>query len=89
MNTTFTAYVRYCYFHQEQHGACQKKNHPFTVEQLYWNPADDFYVRPMGQQMNNAGSSIEENANVFEQIIILCQTQHCHGCPLRSAYHKV
>src|SRR5690606_37219717 len=49
-----TAYVKYNYFHKEQKK--KTKNSPFLPQNLFYNADRDFYVCPMGQRMENAGT---------------------------------
>lgn len=84
---TITGYVKYNYFHQEQRGIRQKK-YPFIHEHLYYNVDKDYYICPMGQQMQNTGSYEQKNESGFVQLITRYQAQNCKGCPLRGACHK-
>jgi hypothetical protein len=82
-----TAYVKYNYFHQEQHGKRLKK-YPFAAQHLYYNQEQDYYVCPMGQHMNNIGTYTRKNESGFEQTISRYQAKNCQGCPLRGVCHK-
>lgn len=82
-----TGYIPYNYFNQEQQGIRQKK-HPFLHENLYYNTEQDYYVCPMGQHMENMGSSKKNNESGFEQTITRYQAKNCKGCPLRGVCNK-
>jgi transposase len=82
-----TAYVKYNHFHQEQQGKRLKK-YPFAVEHLHYNQEQDYYVCPMGQHMNNIGTSTRKNDSGFEQTISRYRAKNCQGCPLRGLCHK-
>jgi transposase len=81
-----TAYVKYNYFHQDDQGIRLKK-YPFAAQHLYYNADKDFYVCPMGQHMENIGTSVKKNGNGFEQTITRYQAKNCNGCPLRGMCH--
>ncbi len=48
------AYVKYNYFHKDQKS--KSKNDPFLPQNLFYNAEQDFYVCPMGQRMERAGT---------------------------------
>ena len=80
-------YVKYNYFDKDQHGAYIKK-HPFAASQLHYNPAQDIYYCPMGQQMLNIGTATQTTTTGFKQKVTRYQATNCEGCPLRGACHK-
>ena len=80
-------YVKYNYFDKDQHDAYIKK-HPFAADQLYYNKEQDRYYCPMGQPMQNIGTTHKTTATGFKQNITRYQAANCEGCPLRGACHK-
>lgn len=85
-NKDITGYVKYSYFHQEQKK--KKKNNPFIVQNLFYNPDQDFYVCPMGQRMEYAGKSTRISQNGYQLQVNYYQAKRCEGCPLRGLCHK-
>lgn len=80
------AFVKYNYFHKEQHRPFKKD--AFRLENLFYNPQDDYFVCPMGQHMHCIGSreAINEygNKSTFKKY----QAVNCNGCPLRGMCTK-
>jgi len=85
-NHDITAFVKYNYFHKEQHKPL--KNNAFAVQNLHYNAQDDYYVCPMGQHMTHIGSKTEQSDSGFTSYIDIYQARNCSGCPLRSCCHK-
>ena len=85
-NHDITAFVKYNYFHKEQHKPL--KNNAFAVQNLHYNAQDDYYVCPMGQHMTHIGSKTEQSDSGFASYIDIYQARNCSGCPLRSCCHK-
>lgn len=81
------AFVKYNYFHKEQHDK-KRKNNPFLPDNLYYNSDTDAYYCPMGQAMKNIGSRQRETATGYKQHIDLYQASNCQGCPMRISCHK-
>ena len=80
------AYVKYNYFHKEQKR--KMKNDPFLVQNLFYNPREDFYVCPMGQRMENIGTGKRTSSNGYESHVSYYQAKRCEGCPLRGQCHR-
>lgn len=80
------AYVKYNYFHKEQHRPF--KNNPFLIENLYYNPKDDYFVCPMGQHMLFVGQSTRTSQNGYKSYIRKYQAANCGGCPLKGQCSK-
>lgn len=80
-------YVKYNYFDKDQSGKGDKK-YPFKADTLYYNPGQDHYICPMGQQMQNIGTHQTKTKTGFTQTIHSYQATNCNGCPLRGACHK-
>src|SRR5678815_4644173 len=82
-----TACVKYNTFDREQSELLQSKK-PFTTDKLYYNKQQDCYYCPMGQQMNNTGTSVKITSTGFKQTIIRYEARNCEGCPLRGVCYK-
>jgi len=80
-------YVKYNYFDKDQNTKKEKK-HPFKPDTLYYNNEKDYYICPMGQQMQNIGSHQQNTKTGFTQTISRYQAKNCNGCPLRGVCHK-
>ena len=82
-----TAYVKYGSFDRDQNEAIRAKQ-PFSQDKLYYNEAQDCFICPMGQRMENAGTVIKKTSTGFEQTITRYRNRSCEGCPLRGVCHK-
>lgn len=83
-----TAYVKYNTFEKEQDQNYQQKKKPFSKENLYYNPEQDFYVCPMGQKMGKTHESYKRTEAGYEQRLSHYQAGNCEGCPMRGQCHK-
>jgi hypothetical protein len=81
------AFVKYGLFDKRQNKAFNKK-HPFAADKLYYNPEQDHYICPMGQQMAYIGDRIRKTITGFEQTVRRYQAKNCQSCPLNGACHK-
>lgn len=81
------AYVKYNQFDREQNENIQSKK-PFTTDKLHYNTAQDYYVCPMGQHMQNKGSYSKKTAAGYLQRITKYEAKNCNGCPLHGSCHK-
>lgn len=79
-------YVKYNYFHKEQKRAT--RNNPFLAQNLYYNQEGDYFICPMGQKMNNVGSTEKVSVAGHCSKITNYRAQRCDGCPLRSLCHN-
>ena len=79
-------YVKFSYFHKEQKKSF--KNNPFLTDNLFYNPEGDFYICPMGQQMNRISISQRISDRGYRSEISSYQAKRCEGCPLRGECHK-
>jgi transposase len=79
-------YVKYNYFHKEQRK--KYKQNPFSVDNLYYNQAQDKVYCPMGQPMDRIDNRKRSTASGFIQEYARYQARNCHGCPLRGPCHK-
>ena len=80
------AFIKYNYFHKEQKR--NYKNNPFLVANLFYNPKEDYFICPMGQQMNRIGTGNRSSELGFEYKVSIYQAQNCNGCSLRGQCHK-
>lgn len=48
------AYVKYNMVHKEQH--MHYEPHPFSIQGMFYNEKDDYYVCPMGQHLTRIGT---------------------------------
>jgi transposase len=81
-----TAFVKYNYFHVEQKR--KHKQDPFSVQNLYYNQQDDYYVCPAGQKLSFIGHATRVSTNGYAARVSCYQAQRCEGCPMRSGCHK-
>ena len=81
-----TPYIKYNYFHKEQKK--NWKNDPFKSCNFFYNPQQDCYYCPMGQQMRKIYVSHPKTKTGFKQEISHYEAIRCDGCPLRSSCHK-
>jgi len=81
------AYVKHNQFDRKQNQHIQSKQ-PFSADKLYYNKDKDCYCCPMGQAMNNIGTTIKTTSTGYKQNITLYQAKNCEGCPLRGMCYK-
>ena len=81
------AYVKYGSFDRDQNEAIRAKQ-SFSQDKLYYNEAQDYFICPMGQRMENAGTITQKTSTGFEQTITRYRNRSCEGCPLRGVCHK-
>lgn len=62
--------------------------HPFAADRLFYDRAGDFYVCPMGQRMERAGTPQKATSTGYVQEITGCRAKNCSNCPLRGVCHK-
>ena len=86
-NKNITAFVKYNYFHKEQHDKKHREN-PFHPDNFHYNQESDAYYCPMGQQMNCIKETIRKTKTGYVQQVKRYQAQNCSGCPLRAMCHK-
>lgn len=79
-------YVKHPGFYQEQDKKVQ--NDPFRVENLYYNPQDDYFVCPMGQHLTYRYTSKTTSKNGYSSSVRVYRAQRCQGCPMRGQCHK-
>ncbi len=81
------AYVKHNQFDREQNDNIQNKK-PFAADKLHYNAAQDYYVCPMGQHMDNKGICSKVTSTGFMQTLTKYQAKNCNGCPLKGSCHK-
>jgi len=82
-----TSYVKHNQFDRQQNETIRDSK-PFSTDKLYYNKEKDCYYCPMGQAMNNTGTTIKKTTTGFKQHITRYQAKNCEGCPLRGVCHK-
>ena len=80
------AYVKYNLFHKEQKQAF--KSDIFRIEDLYYNPENDYFVCPMGQHMTRVGTRYARTERGYRTQTAVYRAQRCEGCPLRWGCYK-
>ena len=85
-NGGIEAYVKYNYFHKEQKRTWKKN--AFAVQNLFYNPEEDFFICPMGQRLTNRGTKKNKSDLGYISTLTRYQAQNCQGCPLRGLCHK-
>lgn len=80
------AYVKYNWFHREQR--MHYEPNPFSVQALYYNADDDYYVCPMGQHMVRVGAVRSKTESGYVTESVRYKARRCEGCPLRSSCFK-
>lgn len=81
-----TAFVKYNYFHMEQKR--RHKQDPFSVQNMYYNDQQDFYICPAGQKLSFVGHATRTSANGYLSQVSYYQAKRCEGCPMRGQCHK-
>jgi hypothetical protein len=82
-----TAYVKHNQFDRNQSSNIKSKQ-PFSHDKLHYNKDKDCYYCPMGQAMNNIGTTTKTTSTGYQQTITLYRAKNCEGCPLRGSCHK-
>ena len=82
-----TAYVKHNQFDRLQNKHIQSKK-PFSTDKLYYNKDKDCYYCPMGQAMENTGTTTCKTTTGFVQTLSTYQAKNCEGCPLRGVCHQ-
>ena len=82
-----TAYVKHNQFDRQQNQTLQQKK-TFAAHRLHYNKEQDYYVCPMGQHMENKGTTTKVTATGFTQQVTKYQAKNCNGCPLNGTCHK-
>jgi hypothetical protein len=85
-NQGIEAFVKYPLFHVEQ--TEKYKNNPFIAQNLFYNKEKDYYVCPMGQHMENVGTSTRKSENGYTSKTTFYEAKNCNRCPLKALCHK-
>ena len=80
------AYVKYNWFHREQR--MHYEPNPFSSQALYYNADGDYYICPMGQHLERAGTSRTKTESGYVSESAVYKAQRCEGCPLRGSCFK-
>ena len=81
-----TPYVKYNMFHAEDKR--KRRENPFLVQNLYYNPDEDYYVCPMGQHMEHVEDVKSTSDLGYVSTVSKYRAQDCTGCPLRCLCFK-
>ncbi len=81
------AFVKYGMFDKQQHKKYNSKS-PFAADKLSYDPEQDCYICPTGQQMHLIGSYTKKTATGFPQTLKRYQAKNCENCPMREKCHK-
>ncbi|KWW26833.1 MAG: transposase IS4 family protein [bacterium P201] len=79
-------YVKYNMFHAEDKR--NRRENPFLVQNLYYNPDEDYYVCPMGQHMEHIGDVKSTSDLGYVSTVSIYRAQDCTRCPLRCLCFK-
>src|SRR4051794_3747180 len=81
-DNNITGYVKHNQFDRQQNETIRDKK-PFATDKLYYNKEKDCYYCPMGQPVNNIGTTTKKTSTGFKQHITIYQARNCEGCPLK------
>lgn len=80
------AYVKYNWFHREQR--MHYTPDPFSVQSLFYNAREDYYVCPMGQHMSCIGTKRDKTESGYVTESARYMARRCDGCPLKGCCSK-
>ena len=80
------AYVKYTMFHAEMKR--KYRDNAFLVQNMYYNEEKDFYVCPMGQRLERAGTWSTVSDLGYRSSVAVYRAKNCAGCPLRGMCYK-
>jgi transposase len=80
------AFVKYPLFHKEQKK--KYKNNAFLAQNLYYNAEKDYFVCPMGQHMENVGTSKRKSESGYSSTVTFYEAKKCNGCTFKCLCHK-
>ena len=80
------AYVKYTMFHAEMKR--KYRDNAFLVQNMYYNEEKDFYVCPMGQPLERAGTWSTVSDLGYRSSVAVYRAKNCAGCPLRGMCYK-
>lgn len=79
-------YVKYNMFHQEQKR--KYKKNAFLVQNLFYNPEENYYVCPMGQHLSFIGEEEGKSDAGYSSRVSIYRAAKCAGCPVRELCNK-
>lgn len=85
-NHSIEAYVKYSYFHKEQKRVWKKN--AYSVDNLYYNKKEDYYVCVMGQHMVHLDTIYRKSDLGYLSTISRYRAINCQGCPVRGVCHR-
>lgn len=80
------AFVKYNYFHKEQHRTFKKDI--FRQENMPYNKEGDYFVCPKGQHLIKIYERRSKTESGYQSRLHVYEAQDCEGCPLRSQCTK-
>ena len=80
------AFVKYNYFHKEQHKAFKKDI--FRQENMPYDKEGDYFVCPNGQHLTKIKERRSKTGSGYQSRLHIYEAQNCEGCPLRSRCTK-
>ena len=80
------AFVKYNYFHKEQHKAFKKDL--FRRENMPYHQDGDYFVCPNGQHLTKRYERISKTDSGYQSCVHVYEAQDCEGCPLWSQCTK-
>ncbi|MEI8033728.1 MAG: IS1182 family transposase [Chlorobiaceae bacterium] len=80
-----TGYVKYNYFHKEQHESARKRESILDPNNLHYNEVTDQFSCPMGQPMELVYTRLRTTATGYRQSNKSYRAKNCEGCPLAAS----
>ena len=78
--------MKYNMFHAEMKS--KYRHNAFIVQNMYYNEEQDFYVCPMGQHLERAGTWSTISDLGYRSSVAVYKAGNCAGCPLRGMCYK-
>jgi len=85
-NNNIKGFVKYPLFHVEQKKAF--KNNPFSVQNMFYNKENDYFVCPMGQHIEKVENRIRKSESGYTSNTVIYEANNCKGCPLGGICHN-
>ena len=80
------AYVKYTMFHAEMKR--KYRDNAFLVQNMYYHEEQDYYVCPIGQHLERAGTRSTVSDLGYRSSVAVYRAVNCKGCPLRGMCYK-
>ena len=80
------AYVKCTMFHAEMKR--KYRDNAFLVQNMYYHEEQDYYVCPMGQHQERAGTRSTVSDLGYRSSVAVYRAVNCKGCPLRGMCYK-